>query len=538
MIELSKFGARSGSTKKSRADDLESSAHLLNDDDYTTTHILWDTEGAPADSSASGSGSRRGSTTSATSSDQPDSSTNSSLSYLKHSPPAYRKRPRGCCLPLALLSRCVSSRAASINSRMSRRTRRIVIVLVSALLLALLKVVFVDPIFRPPSYIVLPRSDYISTLNHTLSTLSSPFSTQQALANNLQDLAWDRPPNAATPPNGTLVPNLVWSSDKAPAEQAWFEKWKSFGGDPQFLDDAAAEAWVAKNFGASSPVRKAWDDMPRMILKADFLRYLLLLVEGGTWSDMDTVPLMSLEKWASNAVPLLTQRRATPGVHFFGKQEDLERLEKGPVRLVVGLETDPTEWWLGLGALLELLRLKALNRHRVVQMVQWTLHSTPSHPVLLDATRRVIEATDVYRSNEIERAREAQRSGWGWHEDPVTDSLDGSEEVRKTILARPGKPRPWMSTRLQWVWRKSGWKLGWPTTSVEEWTGPAVWTDAVISYLWAVYGVRPEDLTRLQGPARIGDVVVLPTSGFAPQRRSVPNDYSRIIHLFRGSWKV
>lgn len=49
-----------------------------------------------------------------------------------------------------------------------------------------------------------------------------------------------------------------------------------------------------------------------------------------------------------------------------------------------------------------------------------------------------------------------------------------------------------------------------------EWTGPGVWTDAVLRYLRVKYGVKWKDLTRLAKPLRIGEVVVLPVTGFSP----------------------
>ena len=49
-----------------------------------------------------------------------------------------------------------------------------------------------------------------------------------------------------------------------------------------------------------------------------------------------------------------------------------------------------------------------------------------------------------------------------------------------------------------------------------EWTGPGVWTDSVLRYLRVKYGVRWTDLRRLARPVRIGEVVVLPVTGFSP----------------------
>lgn len=53
-----------------------------------------------------------------------------------------------------------------------------------------------------------------------------------------------------------------------------------------FLDDNEAWAWVGKTF-PNTDVMWAWSYMHRGVLRADFLRYLLPLVEGGVYSDVD-----------------------------------------------------------------------------------------------------------------------------------------------------------------------------------------------------------------------------------------------------------
>jgi hypothetical protein len=51
---------------------------------------------------------------------------------------------------------------------------------------------------------------------------------------------------------------------------------------------------------------------------------------------------------------------------------------------------------------------------------------------------------------------------------------------------------------------------------VINWTGPSVWTDAVLTYLKARYGVTWTDLRGLRRPVRVGDTVILPVTGFSP----------------------
>ena len=73
----------------------------------------------------------------------------------------------------------------------------------------------------------------------------------------------------------------------------WVQLNKVDGWRLNFLDDEDADEWVKETFEGSE-VEWAWDFMDRGVLKADLLRYLLPLVEGGVYSDVDvsvqTVP--------------------------------------------------------------------------------------------------------------------------------------------------------------------------------------------------------------------------------------------------------
>ena len=73
--------------------------------------------------------------------------------------------------------------------------------------------------------------------------------------------------------------------------------------------------------------------------------------------------------------------------------------------------------------------------------------------------------------------------------------------------------------------RKKAGKLGKSHDAVIEWTGPAVWTDAVFSYfndpayfdMSSSSGVISwHNFTGMQDPKKVGDVVVLPITSFSP----------------------
>ena len=120
------------------------------------------------------------------------------------------------------------------------------------------------------------------------------------------------------------------------------------------LDAPGAVAIVSKL--SSSPTRShllpLFHAMSRRVMRADFLRYLLLAIEGGVYSDIDTVLLKPVHEW----VPEEFRNRT---------------------RLIVGLEADqspPVE-----GTTYE------------VQFCQWTLASAPGHPAMWEMVERILE---------------------------------------------------------------------------------------------------------------------------------------------------
>lgn len=394
--------------------------------------------------------------------------------------------------------------------------------------------------FRPPNYIVLPPEKYVETLKDALRQHIPSQTTRDGLMRQLEHIEHpDSPADVPTQPvveaqgsaPPSIVPTTIWSSDGKPAPSAWFTKWTQMGFEPKFLDDAGAEEWVQSHWGNTS-VKHMWDAMPRFILKADLMRYLLMLEEGGTWSDMDTVPLMHRTNWTKDAVPLASVLPEDSGI--FGRAHTAERAPAAatspePVRAVIGIENDPS----GNSDprnFFERLRLLPMRRHRPLQFVQWTLHAAPNHPIMLDVVRRILQATEVYRAHEIESEREAHSDGWGWGEKSAEDKKE------QTRLREAHVINPWDGTSMTWKWQAGNWRWGWDTLSVEEWTGPAVFTDSVVSYLYASAGVRPEDLAGLKQPVQIRDVVIVPSTGFNPGSHRIEG-VSRLVHLFRGSWK-
>jgi len=223
------------------------------------------------------------------------------------------------------------------------------------------------------------------------------------------------------------------------------------------------------------------------------LRYLYLLVEGGVYSDIDTRALAPIKEWAKGAIDWPTGKVPTQ-----------------PVRMIVGIEGD-LHIWRNWRSTLEGLGLAVTGRHRNFQIVQWTIAAQTSHPILVDCIRRILDTYVLAQGWNITHTQRIE-----------TFEAEGSwTHAQKLRMIR----KPWEAD------------VRGERMSVQEWTGPATFTDAVLSYLLAVGGMKEQDLYGLERPVQVGDVVVLPIEGYNPLSETLPNPRAKAIHLFRGSWK-
>ncbi|CZR65797.1 uncharacterized protein PAC_15697 [Phialocephala subalpina] len=92
--------------------------------------------------------------------------------------------------------------------------------------------------------------------------------------------------------------------------------------------------------------------MSRRVMRADFLRYLLLAIEGGVYSDMDTEMVKPLWEWVPDAY-------------------------KSRTKLIVGLEADQNP--------------PVPGTTYPVQFCQWTLASAPGHPAMWTMVERILD---------------------------------------------------------------------------------------------------------------------------------------------------
>lgn len=115
-----------------------------------------------------------------------------------------------------------------------------------------------------------------------------------------------------------------------------------------------ANDFIQRHF-SGEPVVDVYNTIPNAGMKSDLLRYLILDIEGGVYTDTDTVALKPIDDW----VPV-----------------DL----RDQVRLIVGIEFDRRDG----GAWADIAHW--------VQFCQWTIAAAPGHPVFKKMVSRVMQS--------------------------------------------------------------------------------------------------------------------------------------------------
>ena len=223
---------------------------------------------------------------------------------------------------------------------------------------------------------------------------------------------------------------------------------------------------LVSNEGANSFVNEYYSERPNIlqtyqklkypIFRSDLLRYMLLAAEGGIYSDLDTTALKPVREWVPPE--LQSQTRAIVGIEY-------DQLD------------DPTPSH-GL-----------LER---ISFCQWTLASSPGHPMMEQILEEVIKALNALAKK---------------HHTSVADLVPADEEVVQT-------------------------------------TGPAIWSRVVLESLSRATNTKVtfRNVTKLKEPRLFGDILILPIDGFGTgQPHSGSNrmgaDTALIRHQFKGSWK-
>ncbi|KPM36213.1 hypothetical protein AK830_g10346 [Neonectria ditissima] len=171
------------------------------------------------------------------------------------------------------------------------------------------------------------------------------------------------PPTSSPVQKNKPFPSKIWQSWKDDSEDptdrtiGFPHQWRLVNPDWRYerITDANNDAYVRDHFDA--PISDIFTSLQDPILKADFLRYLILLREGGVWADIDVYPHQPISNW----VP----------------KQDLDS-----VNLVIGIENDhhKTPIWPG--------------SPYSVQLCQYTVLEKPNHPALKTVVGQVTKGLD------------------------------------------------------------------------------------------------------------------------------------------------
>jgi mannosyltransferase OCH1-like enzyme len=115
-------------------------------------------------------------------------------------------------------------------------------------------------------------------------------------------------------PSPSGIPRKIWQTWHTPAalladgDRSRVGSWHRVnpGYRYELITDEAAESFVRHHFAQDALLRKTFLGLNDTILKADFLRYLIVLAEGGVYADLDVECYQSIDTW----LPLKLQEKA------------------------------------------------------------------------------------------------------------------------------------------------------------------------------------------------------------------------------------
>lgn len=153
-------------------------------------------------------------------------------------------------------------------------------------------------------------------------------------------------------------PKKIWQSWKDDADDptdrtvGFPHRWRMLNPQHRYerLTDANSDAYVKDNFAPD--VSDLFLGLTDPILRADFLRYLVMVKEGGLWADIDVLPHQPISSWIPEEYLNVTN-------------------------LVIGIENDHHKQpiWPDMPY--------------SVQLAQYTILSKPRHPALVRLVRQV-----------------------------------------------------------------------------------------------------------------------------------------------------
>lgn len=440
---------------------------------------------------------------------------------------------------------------SKIRSLLDRRTSQVITLVVVLYIVIFLHVSNskFDRIFRSDK-IHLPTTSHIDGLNLKKCGLQTK---------NIEDLR-DQLSFAFPYDPQARIPRRVWQTWKVGTDSMDFpstfrkyqEDWTVMAGDSfehSLVPDDHIEPLLENMYAEVPLVLKAFKEMPATILKADFLRYLLLFARGGIYSDMDTIPLKPFDSWPSlNKHKMKTLRKENSPIPF--KSSKNPRVPDDEPGFIIGIEADPdrADWndWYA----------------RRIQFCQWTIQSKPGHPILRELILN-ITATTLYSVADT-KSQSKNLIDLSYVNDYNVNYRDkrGLNETYPHEEAKKNK-------------NVDG-------TDIMNWTGPGIFSDITLEYINNLIAHNP-DVALLNGnldatseevdpkstrkfykkistslqsnnvvpweffslmtkPALVDDILVLPITAFSPdveqmEAKSSKDEMALVKHMFEGSWK-
>jgi len=115
------------------------------------------------------------------------------------------------------------------------------------------------------------------------------------------------------------------------------------------------------------------------VYRADLLRYLLLYIHGGIYSDSDTKCLVSIDKWLPGC--------STDSMLYYNETAGEFQYTPREKRPAVGVILSPEQDW-GIDNPADTWKKEPF--HRVQQIEQWTLYSRSRHPLYYAVLQAVV----------------------------------------------------------------------------------------------------------------------------------------------------
>lgn len=316
--------------------------------------------------------------------------------------------------------------------------------------------------------------------------------------------------------NTDPVPKQVWqmwkTNDVSKLEDGLKDLVKTWSSDPDFnhtlFDNEFFTSFIHSNFYDIPDVIEGFNRLPVLVLKSDLMRYMVLYVYGGVYSDIDTSLNTPLKDWLSynnTYVP-----------------------EKNQIGLTIGIESDrdDKEW--------------VIYMPRRLQFCQWTLQSKSGHPFFRELIYRILDLSlnhydpktkivttkdgkkyDLNDGSGTKYAGIMEWTGPGMFTDTVFDYIN--EVIKTKTEFQPNEPQMINPNSIKLQKQIKYGKIknnGLKLNAYDPIERPIGW----------------QNLTHIEKPLIVDDDVLLLPQKYFGDHNTSPVQY--VKHYFKGSWKT